>query len=166
MDRICPCQSGASFDTCCAPLLRGEAYAETAEALMRSRYSAFCKGEIDYLFDTHHPNSRSPQERAELQASVTSTEWTYLQILATQKGLARDSLGVVEFVAACRPKRLSVLAAPLETAEFSQMHERSRFLRENGRWFYVDGDQLPPYRPARGEKCWCGSGKKAKICHR
>jgi SEC-C motif-containing protein len=46
-----------------------------------------------------------------------------------------------------------------------QVHERSRFTRQKGRWLYVDGDTLSPLWPQRGDLCWCGSGKKYKVCH-
>ncbi|MDH5490482.1 MAG: YchJ family metal-binding protein, partial [Myxococcales bacterium] len=54
----CPCGSGSKQNECCGPLMQGEAQAETAEALMRSRYSAFAVGNVEYIVATHHPESR------------------------------------------------------------------------------------------------------------
>ena len=161
MEAQCPCGSGEAFAICCGALIGG-GVAKTAEALMRSRYSAFATGAVDYLVATHHPGSRSPDLHAELRETVARTEWTNLVILATRKGRARDADGVVEFAAACRPKPVMALAGA--DAAHVQLHERSRFVREDGRWLYVDGDALPPWTPARGAACWCGSGRKFKAC--
>lgn len=167
MDRMCPCGSGAAFAACCAPYISGTAHAPTAEALMRSRYTAFCEGAGDYLFETHDQYTRSPNERAEIERSIAGTAWTNLLIIKTQKGRSGDTEGHVEFAAAFRQKRPSVLVtgATGDSDPIKQMHERSFFICDEGRWFYVDGDQLDPYRPKPNEPCWCGSGTKAKKCH-
>jgi len=132
---------------------------------MRSRFTAFCQGAIEYLIATQHPKAHSPNERAETQQSIAVTEWLNLVIVETSKGRADDAEGHVQFAAAFRKKPLSMLTAAPATTEVGQMHERSRFVRENGQWFYVDGDQLPLYQPPRNAPCWCGSGKKMKQCH-
>lgn len=120
---------------------------------MRSRYTAYAKGKADYLFKTHHPSQRTFEERFELAKTIKNTRWLRLTVLATQKGQSQDKTGVVEFVA--------VYADPNP----GQLHERSRFTRQNGQWFYLDGKRLPPLHPKRNEPCWCGSGKKFKQCH-
>ncbi|MBV1789079.1 YchJ family protein [Marinobacterium sp. D7] len=128
-DQPCPCGSGRTFNACCEPALSGVTPAATAEALMRSRYSAFALGAVDYLIDTLAPEKRQPGE-AELLAEQTQvTTWTGLTILDTQAGGPQDSIGVVEFEA-----RFD--SGP----DHGVLHERSRFRRENGRWLYVDGD--------------------------
>ena len=109
--RPCPCGSSA-YDSCCGRLHRGEAQAETPEALMRSRYSAYALGETDYVWRTWHPRTRPPQ------VSEHGLTWTGLEVLE-----AHDD--VVEFVA---------------RHEGGALHEVSRFERRAGRWFYVDGD--------------------------
>jgi SEC-C motif-containing protein len=131
----------------------GEAIVPTAEALMRSRYTAYHQGNIDYLIATHHPTQRYPGQRAAILQSVATTTWLGLRVLATEAGQATDSHGVVEFVAYYKDPKLG------------QVHERSRFTRQKDRWLYVDGDALPPLWPQRGDPCWCGSGKKYKVCH-
>ncbi|WP_188746117.1 YchJ family protein [Marinobacterium zhoushanense] len=133
-NRPCPCGSGRLFSACCEPALTGVAPAATAEALMRSRYSAFALGAVDYLIETLAPEKRQPGEAELLTEQTQVTTWTGLTILDTQAGGPQDPIGVVEFEARfdSGPDR-------------GVLHERSRFRRENGRWLYVDGDvQLKP----------------------
>ena len=150
---LCPCGSQSAFANCCEPYLLGTAIAPTAEALMRSRYTAYCRGQVDYLIATHHPSKRRPSDRANLSKSMQNTTWLGLTVLNTERGQPEDDTGIVEFVALYR------------TGEVGQLHERSRFQKQKGRWFYVDGDHLSPLEPKRNAPCWCGSGKKFKLCH-
>ncbi|GAB3394488.1 YchJ family protein [Humibacter soli] len=128
----CPCLSGRPFEECCAPLLRGEDVAPTPERLMRSRYTAFAVGDAAYLLNTWHPSTR-PAE-LELDAEL---QWRRLDILDTTRGGADDDSGEVEFRAYWR-----VLPRLGRDRDGGVLHERSRFRREGGRWFYVDGDIL------------------------
>lgn len=146
----CPCASGLSYAECCQPLHQSVRTAETAEALMRSRYSAFCMGEVDYLLDTLHPSKRHPGEREALSESIETTQWLGLKVMDHKQAGDRAE---VEFVAF------------YEDVPFSQLHERSRFTREAGRWYYHDGLFLPAIKLGRNEPCFCGSGKKLKHCH-
>ena len=132
---------------------------------MRSRYTAFCKGNINYLVATHHASTRADDDRSAIAKTIRNTEWTNLIVLNTQKGKSRDKTGTVEFVAACKPRRLLLVQGLAQTDKLAQLHERSRFVKENGQWFYTDGDILPDYAPKRTELCWCGSGKKFRQCH-
>jgi len=120
----CPCGSGAGYHVCCGPLHHGERHAETAEQLMRSRYSAFARGDSDYLFRTWHPRTR-PSDLI-LDAEIV---WSSLEMTDTSAGGAPDDHGEVEFTA-----RFTSGGRP------GAMHERSRFQRRAGRWVYVDGD--------------------------
>ena len=90
---------------------------------MRSRYCAYALGLASYLLDTWHASTRP----AELELDPGATKWIGLQILAS--ALLDETHGTVEFVARCR------IGGRAE-----RMHENSRFVRENGRWYYVDGD--------------------------
>jgi SEC-C motif domain protein len=99
--------------------------APSAEALMRSRYSAFVLGRTDYLLATWHPGTRPPR----LDANPAALTWLGLEL--RRHTVADADHATVEFVA--RNK----LGGRAE-----RLHERSRFVRENGRWFYVDGDDL------------------------
>lgn len=128
-DQICPCGSDKPFNYCCAPAINGSRPAATAEALMRSRYSAFSIGAVDYLIDTTAPEKRRDDDATLLSEQVQFTVWTGLTILHTQDGGATDNTGSVTF------------EARFETPEENgTLREYSRFRREQGRWYYVDGD--------------------------
>ncbi|MCW9089383.1 MAG: YchJ family protein [Gammaproteobacteria bacterium] len=148
MSEACHCGSGRAYAACCELLHRGDYPATTAEALMRSRYCAYVLKLGDYLSVTWHVSSR-PRD---LDISHDETPWQRLQIINTVAGSENDDEGVVEFA-----------------AHFAggQLHERSRFVKEDGQWFYVDGELLPPVAAAkvgRNDPCPCGSGKKYKKC--
>ena len=149
---LCPCGSKKAEQYCCGMYLAGKKQPETAEKLMRSRYTAFCQGDVDYLASTLHPDKKQ-SDRTELIKSIDRTQWLGLTIIDTQAGKKNDATGIVEFEAIYRVN------------EPGQLHERSRFVKTNGRWFYVDGDILPGTVPKPKEPCWCGSGKKYKQCH-
>ncbi len=119
----CPCGSGAARGACCGPYLDGEAIAPTAEALMRSRYSAFVEGHREYLLRTWAAQTRP--ENLELDPGQ---RWLGLSIRATAAGGVDDDAGEVEFVARSRIG-----------GRGQRLHERSRFRRVNGQWLYVDG---------------------------
>jgi SEC-C motif-containing protein len=118
----CPCGSGETFEGCCRPLLSGTA-APTAERLMRSRYAAFVVGDTRYLSESWHPRARP--EALTLDPQL---RWAGLEIIETEAGGDDDTSGVVEFRAAWR-----------RGADQGILHERSRFARQGGRWWYVDG---------------------------
>ncbi|MEO1029333.1 MAG: YchJ family metal-binding protein [Pseudomonadota bacterium] len=162
IDEMCHCGSGNSFDSCCLPYLSGEALPPTAEALMRSRYSAFVTLRLDYILETHTTSDRLPESRAALERSLQDTEWINLTVLDTKQGRASDGSGEVTFVAAFKPRGMS--AAFGTAPRLGQLHERSRFVRQDDRWLYTGGDQLLPYQPSRNDLCWCGSGMKYKKC--
>lgn len=124
----CPCGSGDVFGACCGPLLRQERRVATAVALMRSRYTAFTVRDAGHLLRTWHPRTRP--DRAELIASLSAeVRWLRLDVLSTSAGGPFDDAGTVEFTA--------VSKGPHGREE---QHELSRFVREGGSWFYVDGD--------------------------
>ena len=149
---LCPCGSKKAQQYCCQIYLSGKKQPETAEKLMRSRYTAFVLGKVDYLVATLHPNSRQGNEKVELTKSIKQTEWLGLTIIDT-KGKKNDRQGIVEF------------EAVYQINEPQQLHERSRFVKDNGQWFYVDGDILPGTVPKPNAPCWCGSRQKFKQCH-
>ena len=128
---LCPCGSRKATQYCCEMYLSGKKKPETAEKLMRSRYTAFYRGNIDYLIATLHPERRNPNDRQELSQSMSNTQWLGLTIINTQRGRKNDNTGIVEF------------EATYQVSELGQLHERSRFVKQGDRWFYVDGDILP-----------------------
>ncbi len=179
---LCLCNSQRLFERCCGPYLAGEALAPTAEALMRSRYSAFTQGNFDYLVATRKLSLESPtaaaDERQALAQTAKNIRWINLLIVATHKGKTPDKTGVVEFVAVYQ--MVHGAAAPLLQGEagvsgLQQLHERSHFIKERSikdrdpkarrQWLYVTGDMLPPYQPQRSQPCWCGSNQRFGRCH-
>lgn len=122
----CPCLRGLAYAECCEPLHRGDTTAPTAEQLMRSRFSAFAVGDPDYLLATWHPSTRP--ETLELDPAV---RWYRLDILDRAAGGPLDARGEVEFEAFWR-----------SPDDRGSQRERSRFVREGGRWFYVDSASL------------------------
>ena len=155
----CPCGSTAPYSSCCEPYITEKAIAPTAEALMRSRYTAYVVGNIEYLLASHHASKRAANARNQLKETIANTQWLGLTVLETEAGKPDDTNGVVEFVARYQPNG----SKGKKGAE--QIHERSKFLKRKGRWFYLDGTHLPPLNPKGNEPCWCGSRKKFKNCH-
>jgi SEC-C motif domain protein len=122
--QACPCGSGASYADCCARWHQGIGtgeHAATPEQLMRSRYSAYVFGLLDYLLVTWHP-STAPGD-----LELSPTQWLGLEVLHAEQS---QDAGVVEFVA-----RYKV------GGKAHKLHEVSRFVREQGRWLYIDGQQ-------------------------
>lgn len=120
----CPCGSGKSYAACCGPLHEGAAIAPTAEALMRSRYSAYGFGLGLYLLATWHPSTRPAALHL---AEDQGIKWLGLAIKRHQ--VLDASHASVEFVARYRI-----------AGRGHRLHETSAFVREeDGRWFYVDG---------------------------
>ena len=156
----CPCLSGKSYAECCEPVIKGIAKAETAEALMRARYSAYAKTEIDFIIDSTHSCQRDSNDREEIRRWSESSEWTGLEILRTEQGGKDDETGIVEFIARYRDRGISM-----------EHHEIAEFQREKGDWYFFDGKLVPqaPYvrteaKVGRNDPCPCGSGKKYKKC--
>jgi SEC-C motif-containing protein len=131
-DAPCACGSGLGYRECCGPRHSGLKPAETAEQLMRSRYCAYALGNANYLVATRHPEFREANELNGIQASLRGLRWKRLEIVATEQGGAEDAAGTVEF----RASYTANLVAHV-------LHERSTFRRENGRWYYCDGEVLP-----------------------
>lgn len=158
----CPCGSEKNYDECCELLISGKAEAETAELLMRSRYSAYVMDEIDHVFNTTHQDQRGQFNREESEAWARKTDWHSLEICRTEAGGADDETGLVEFIARYRNK-----------GKLAHHHEVAEFRKEDGKWFFYDG-HAPIYEQVvregakigRNDPCPCGSGKKFKKCCR
>lgn len=148
----CPCGGGA-YEACCGPRHDGSRPAETAEALMRSRYSAFARADVAYLARTQLKPSEDTW--ADTKRWAASVAWLSLQIVDVAKGGAGDTEGVVEFI-----------ARYLEGARVVSLHERSTFVRRDGAWLYDAGKPaVSEDRVERNQPCPCGSGRKFKQCH-
>lgn len=156
----CPCGSQKDYADCCQPLIRGERIAETAEALMRSRYTAHAKKEFDYIFNTTHADSHREEDRKSTAAWSRKLDWQRLEIREVDKGGPEDATGSVEFVARFR-----------KGGKAFDHHEVAEFVREEGRWYFKDGQPPSPAqvvrqgpKVGRNDPCTCGSGKKYKKC--
>lgn len=121
---LCPCGSHQTYETCCGPYHSAQQTPQTPLALMRSRYSAYALALENYLLKTWHSSTR-PKKIKIIDGKV----WTKLEILDTAMDLHDLHLGYVEFI------------AHYQTSDFTQdkQQEKSRFIKEKGEWFYVDG---------------------------
>ena len=158
----CPCCSGNQFEQCCKPYLSGEASPDTAEKLMRSRYSAYVKENFQYVLDTYAEPVRQTLTTNELKESAEGTEWLALAVedsIHAAKKVVDDNQSDEAYV--------TFTAFYAIGDSFFKLHETSRFVKEAGIWRYIDGDIHPDskqFKPARNEACFCGSGKKFKRC--
>jgi len=121
----CPCGSGLKYIKCCGQYIKQGKSATTAEVLMRSRYSAYVLQNEEYLLNTWHHSTR-PNE---LKLDSEPEHWMKLDIVRTAAGKVKDDSGQVEFTASFRINN-----------ERQRMHEVSNFVKEDGQWFYVDGE--------------------------
>lgn len=150
---LCPCGSNLPFEQCCAPLINGQQSAPNAGRLMRSRYTAYATQESEYLYRTWAAIKRNENPIEEIAAFASSCRFIRLEILSTEE---HSDTAFVEFKA-------HYLVGDL----CNTLHERSRFIKEQGEWRYLDGeiDEIPSVKLGRNDPCPCGSGKKFKRCH-
>ncbi|EDY84076.1 hypothetical protein VDG1235_3705 [Verrucomicrobiia bacterium DG1235] len=125
---LCPCKSELNYGICCQPFHHGKAKPETALQLMRSRYSAYFFRKVDYLVETTHPDTRSPNLKKELEETIHQVNWSFLTIVSVSRGGKDDKTGKVEFI-----------AEYFQGGEPFELHETSRFKRHKGAWKYLDG---------------------------
>ena len=157
----CPCGTNLNYSVCCEPFHSHKALPETAEKLMRSRYSAYVVGKIDYIAETNDPGSKEAFDHEAAIAWSKKSEWQGLEIVTTRAGQAKDTEGEVEF------------KARYNSGEGDQVHHEISLFHKKGttpRWYYVDGRSIQePVKRAepkvgRNDPCACGSGKKSKKC--
>ncbi len=150
----CPCGSGAPLGACCGPQIDGSAPAPTAEALMRSRYTAFTQANGDYIVATQHP-SLSTEGAAAIAAWARRVVWVKLTVFWARGGGPSDERGQVSFE-----------ANSFQDGEWCTLKEVSSFSRQAGAWRYDSGEAEFEHRPVeRNAPCPCGSGRKYKACH-
>lgn len=168
----CACESNLAFEKCCEPFLKGTAFPETAEKLMRSRYTAFTVADLDYIKKTLAPEARKDFDAASTKKWAQEAKWKGLKIHSTDKGGPEDSKGEVEFTAVYEVEGQGI-----------EHHEVAQFRRDGEQWLFVDGEshthkegeghhhhepQEPVVRAepkiGRNDPCHCGSGKKFKKC--
>ena len=155
----CPCGSGAAFSACCEPIISGTRESETAEELMRARYSAFVTGAIDFIVASTHTRSRKEIDISFIREWSETSTWNGLEIIDTR--VVNENKAYVSFEAKFTQR-----------GEDQNHREKSLFERENGQWRFVSGEELKnptvryeAPRPGRNDPCPCGSGKKYKKCH-
>ena len=146
----CPCGSGKEYSVCCGPLLDDHQAAATPEALMRSRYTAYVKQDVDYIMHTMAGPAKRKGSEDRVQDRAEQIEWLGLEILKVLPVTSKDKIGFVEFIARFRIN-----------GKDQFMHEISEFHKEHDKWFYFDGKHP---QPGRNDPCPCGSGKKYKKC--
>ncbi len=151
---LCACGSKYHYSSCCASYLLGEKAPDTPEALMRSRYTAYTKADVDYIRKTMQGAALEDFNAADTAAWARRVTWVDLQVLNAPEAI--DAIGQVEFIARF-----------VEGGRVYSIHETSHFLLDNGGWFYIDGEQIPhaPLKVSRNSPCPCASGKKFKQCH-
>ncbi len=155
----CPCGSGREYESCCSPYISGVSSAPSAEALMRSRYTAYAKHKIDYIVQTC---VRDEDHGIDIEATKRwseKSEWLALRIIRTEGGGSADDKGIVEFSARY------ILDGLRE-----EHHEISKFVKREGAWLYEEGEVITETvvraspKVGRNDPCPCGSGKKYKKC--
>ncbi|NOI66522.1 YchJ family protein [Vibrio sp. 99-8-1] len=149
----CPCGSRLNYADCCQPIHLNHHEATEPEQLMRARFSAHKLKLIDFVVATYHPSCHAENERQGIAESI-NLDWQRLEIVDAPT--ASEEQGWVEFKAYVND----------DDGEHC-MHERSRFIKENSLWYYLDGtfpQQAVTKKVARNEPCPCASGKKYKKC--
>ncbi|CAH0539415.1 YchJ family metal-binding protein [Vibrio marisflavi] len=157
---LCPCGSSLPYSSCCEPIHNDHSKASTPEQLMRSRYSAHVLGLVEFVVQTYHPDCNAKAQTQQIAESVNSN-WIRLNVVSSEEGIQEDE-GFVTFQAFLS-----------DNGQELCLQERSRFIREDGLWYYIDGtfpeelDKPAPIlakKPGRNDPCLCGSGKKFKKC--
>ena len=149
---LCYCGSARSFNVCCQPFLTGMASTTSCETLMRSRYSAYCLRDIDYIYRTYHPSCRAANPKPALAAFAQNSHFIALKVLSCEQN---SQQGYVSFnVRYMQQNVLYVFTV------------RSRFVLVDA-WYYVDGvlTDTAPVKINRNALCPCNSGKKFKQCN-
>ncbi|MDW6003711.1 YchJ family metal-binding protein [Vibrio mangrovi] len=123
----CPCGSQRHYKNCCQPIHHAPETAKLPAQLMRARYSAYALGLVDFIIATYHPSCQAEHDRQEIEHGIHN-HWTKLVVLQAENGSDSDE-GFVRFKAYFE-----------QDGESYSLQERSRFVRENGRWYYIDGE--------------------------
>ena len=147
MSHTCPCGSGIALDDCCGKWHQGQP-APSAEWLMRSRYSAYTLGLIDYLVATTLPAQQAALDRDSMRAWSLGSTWLGLEVEGSE---LIDTHAFVTFT------------ARWHDGDGEHRHrERSAFVQQAGRWYFID--PTVPLKAGRNDPCPCGSGQKFKKC--
>ena len=142
---MCICGNRQNYDECCGTLIEGKRKANSPEELMRSRYSAYVKGDGRYLVISAVKENRYEDDAQLIEEFSTSVEWLKLDVLKVKDN-------TVEFKAYYKDQK-----------NIKILHEKSNFVIEDEVWRYKDGE-LYNSKVQRNESCPCASGKKYKRC--
>ena len=145
----CPCGQG-NYANCCQPLHLGVAIAATAEQLMRSRYSAFAKHEIDYIVQTTAKGQQQALDVAAIRDWSESNQWLKLDVVQAQEKLDKNH-AQVEFKAHYH-----------DGQQAQEHHEISHFVKHAGTWYFLD--PTTEMKITMKQPCICGSERKFKQC--
>ena len=156
----CPCGSERPYSDCCEPCLSGKRPARTAEALIRARYTAYTRSNIDFIYESSAQKVRDEFDREGTKSWADNAKWEGLEIVSVQDGQEKDTTGTVEFI-----------AHYVINEQTCTHREVATFRKEEGKWLFEDGHVHgpPPKRRdapkiGRNDPCPCGSGKKYKKC--
>jgi len=141
----CICGNEKDFNECCGAIINGDRNASSPEELMRSRYSAYVRGDGRYLVLSTVNENRYEDDAELIEEFSSSNEWLKLEVLDAKEN-------TVEFKAYYKEGNITKV-----------LHEKSRFVLEDGIFKYKDG-VLFNSKVQRNESCPCGSGKKFKKC--
>jgi len=123
----CPCDPSKKYSDCCQKAHQNILSVTSAEALMRSRYSAFVLANITYLQRSHHSSTRpSKREKTAIEKWTKSVDWLKLDVLTITESTVADNTGTVEFKAFF-----------MENGAINVIHENSKFCKENKHWVYL-----------------------------
>ncbi len=158
--KTCPCGSGQDFAECCEAIHLGKVKAETAETLMRARYSAYVTANVEFLGESLDEEGREAFDADSAREWAETAKWQSFEVLSVEGGSADDDEGLVEFRAVYEAN-----------GEVQEHHERSYFQKIEDKWCFIDGQVqgTEPYvregaKVGRNDPCPCGSGKKHKKC--
>lgn len=156
MSEMCVCGSGKTYFNCCGRFIEKEEIATTPEELMRSRYTAYTKANIEYIVKTMQGVAAQGFDKEQARHWAEQAKWLKLKVLNTRRD---QDKGFVEFI-----------ATYLLNNKQQSIHEISEFQYINNHWYYVDGKHVedsPSYfsqKIGRNDPCPCGSQKKYKKC--
>jgi SEC-C motif-containing protein len=156
----CPCGSQIELNACCLPIIQGKKKAETALDLLRARYTAFTRGDVSFILDSHHSSTRHEVNATEIEEWAKDSQWLGLKVAQMEAGGKSDDRGTILFVAEYH-----------DGSQRQEHWEKSFFERENGDWKFLDAQsvhvgtyQRTEPKIGRNDPCPCGSGKKFKKC--
>lgn len=149
----CFCNSKKDYCNCCEPIHLAKINAQTPEQLMRSRYSAYVLKNAKYIYKTYASEKRAENPVKDIKDFADSCRFTKLTIVDSAH---EEKQGFVEFKANYFYQNL-----------YCELSEKSRFIKEDNQWRYLDGVIYPvaDIKVGRNDDCPCGSSKKYKKCH-